>query len=69
MPRHQQANTHTVKKSYFQTFVDSLDKSEETKRMYLWSLKSYCKWLDIADENQLHILKALIVKLGRRTEQ
>ena len=46
-------NVHTVKKSYFQTFVDSLDKSAETKRMYVWSLKTYCKWLGIADPNQL----------------
>ena len=56
MPR---TNVHTVKKSYFQTFVDSLDKSAETKRMYLWSLKTYCKWLGIADENQL-ITKELL---------
>lgn len=56
MPR---TNIHTVKKSYFQTFVDSLDKSKETKRMYQWSLNSYCKWLDIADPNQL-ITKELL---------
>lgn len=50
MPR---TSIHTLKKSYFQTFIDSLDKSAETKRMYVWSLKSYCKWLGIADPNQL----------------
>jgi integrase len=46
-------SVHTVKKSYFQTFIDSLDKSKETKRMYQWSLNTYCKWLGIADPNQL----------------
>ncbi len=52
-------STHTVKKSYFQTFIDSLDKSTETKRMYVLSLKSYCMWLGIADPNQL-ITKELL---------
>ena len=60
MPTRTRTNLHTVKKSYFQTFVDSLDKSRETKRMYQWSLNSYCKWLDIADPNQL-ITKELLV--------
>ena len=58
MPR---TNVHTVKpKLYFKTFVDSLDKSAETKRMYVWSLKTYCKWLGIADPNQL-ITKELLI--------
>lgn len=53
MPNRTTTNTHTIKKSYFQTFVDSLDKSKETKRMYLWSFNTYCKWLGIVDPNQL----------------
>jgi integrase len=56
------SNTYTIKKSYFQTFIDSLDKSAETKRMYVWSLESYCKWLGIADPNQL-ITKELLVSV------
>ena len=59
--------TYTVKKSYFQTFVDSLDKSKETRRMYTWSLKSYCKWLGIADPNQL-ITRELLVS-GKEVNQ
>ena len=47
------SSTLTVKNPYFQTFVDSLDKSKETKRMYVWSLNSYCEWLGIVDPNQL----------------
>lgn len=49
------SNSLAVKKplAYYQTFIDSLDKSKETKRMYTWSLMSYCKWLGITDPNQL----------------
>lgn len=47
------SSTRAARKSYYQTFVDSLNKSVETRRMYLWSLRNYCEWLGVTDPNQL----------------
>ena len=38
---------------FYKTFIDSLGKSRETKKSYVYSLKKYCQWLGIDDPNTL----------------
>lgn len=44
---------------YYKTFLDSLDRSRETKKSYLYSINNYCQWLGVDDPNKL-ITKDLI---------
>lgn len=44
---------HRHKQQYTKTFIDSLGRSRETKKSYIYSLDKYCQWLGVNDPNKL----------------